>query len=113
MLPKGIRYSGLVLYNNPITDFSILEQLENVKSSDILYLSWYDDMDYMPVASSGYASEVTVVDVPYDQMANIKNVYKEVKNSYVTAPNFCTLEEADEQIAEYRASMQSQYHMDE
>jgi Leucine-rich repeat (LRR) protein len=112
MLPTQIRYSGLVLYNNPIQDFSVLEQMENVKSSDILYLSWYDNMDYIPVASSGYGSEVTFVDVPYDQMANIKNTIKEVKNSYVSTPEFCTLEEADEQIAEYRSSMQSQYHVD-
>ncbi|MCD7802344.1 MAG: leucine-rich repeat domain-containing protein [Clostridiales bacterium] len=98
-LPLTVQYIGLSLYNNPISDFSPIGDM--TVSNGTLYVSWVSGWDYSPIAGSTFSiMSKNLVDVPLDQQAETENTEREARG--VSSLTFLTLEEADEDIDEFR-----------
>ena len=107
-LPDGLRYRGLVFYANPISDFTKFVSLRDVKPDDTLYLSWNENADMSQLGKTGFIREMHIVSPP-DQRgavgAAIEGAYVPSPGSLPVTPIFLSEEEADLEIADWRAEL--------
>ena len=107
-LPEGLRYRGLVFYTNPISDFSKLVNLRDVKINDKLYISWNENADMSLLGKTGFTKEMHIVS-PLDRRAAIgvaiKDAYEPSPGSIPVTPIFLSEEEADLEVASWRAEL--------
>ena len=112
-LPEGQRFNALVLYGNPITDFTKLINLRDVNFlNDKLYISWNENADMSQLGMTAFASEMHIVS-PLDRRgaieAAIKEGYKEKPAlSFPLKPIYLSDEEADAELAAWRADLRDE-----
>ena len=107
-LPEGLRYRGLVFYTNPISDFSKLVNLRDVKINDKLYISWNENADMSLLGKTGFTKEMHIVSPPERRAAigvAIKDAYEPSPGSLPVTPIFLSEEEADLEVASWRAEL--------
>ena len=107
-LPEGLRYRGLVFYTNPISDFSKLVNLRDVKINDKLYISWNENADMSLLGKTGFTKEMHIVSPPDRRAAigvAIKDAYEPSPGSLPVTPIFLSEEEADLEVASWRAEL--------
>ena len=107
-LPEGLRYRGLVFYTNPISDFSKLVNLRDVKINDKLYISWNENADMSLLGKTGFTKEMHIVSPPDRRAAigvAIKDAYEPSPGSIPVTPIFLSEEEADLEVASWRAEL--------
>ena len=107
-LPEGLRYRGLVFYTNPISDFSKLVNLRDVKINDKLYISWNENADMSLLGKTGFTKEMRIVSPPDRRAAigvAIKDAYEPSPGSLPVTPIFLSEEEADLEVASWRAEL--------
>ena len=107
-LPEGLRYRGLVFYTNPISDFSKLVNLRDVKINDKLYISWNENADMSLLGKTGFTKEMHIVSPPERRAAigvAIKDAYEPSPGSIPVTPIFLSEEEADLEVASWRAEL--------
>ena len=107
-LPEGLRYRGLVFYTNPISDFSKLVNLRDANINDKLYISWNENADMSLLGKTGFTKEMHIVS-PLDRRAAIgvaiKDAYEPSPGSIPVTPIFLSEEEADLEVASWRAEL--------
>ena len=104
MLPAKLNYQKLVFYGNPIQDVSVISEMQDAGAADF-YVSYHDNIDYSALGASPVSDEVSLVDVPSEKKAS---VLKQFKENTFWEPAFKSSEEADEEIAAFRAEIRKQ-----
>ena len=104
MLPAKLNYQKLVFYGNPIQDVSVISAMQDAGAADF-YVSYHDNIDYSALGASPVSDEVSLVDVPSEKKAS---VLKQFKENTFWEPAFKSSEEADEEIAAFRAEIRKQ-----
>ena len=104
MLPAKLNYQKLVFYGNPIQDVSVVSEMQDAGAADF-YVSYHDNIDYSALGASPVSDEVSLVDVPSEKKAS---VLKQFKENTFWEPAFKSSEEADEEIAAFRAEIRKQ-----
>ncbi len=109
VLPSEVEYYFLTLYGNQIKDMAPIEDLVNENQlQDELYISWYENIDYIPVAKTKF-SKVSLIDTPMDKRAVLKELDKNTKNEekiYMSNEmEFPSAEEADANVNEFRLAV--------
>lgn len=78
LLPVGIEYKVLALQENPISDYSVLNEMEKInKYQDMVMISYTEDLDYNSIMDSAYENRLYFVDVPLEQQANYTKAFEE------------------------------------
>ena len=106
-LPTIVKYDGLVLYGNPLSDFSTL--LESEAEWGTLYLPYAAHANYGDLSNRKSLSSVTIVDVPYNKQVQVERDMQVGEDAFSSAkPRFLTSEEADGELKEFRDKMNKQ-----
>ena len=109
-LPDGLRYNALVLYGNPISDFTKLTELKDVNTiSDKLYISWNENADMKQLGMTAFAQEMHIIS-PLDKRGAIEVAVKEGHDEKPAAnipikPTYLSEEEADAELTAWRADL--------
>ena len=112
-LPDGLRYNALVLYGNPISDFTKLTELKDVNTiSDKLYISWNENADMKQLGMTAFAQEMHVIS-PLDKRGAIEVAVKEGHDEKPATnipikPTYLSEEEADAELAAWRADLRDE-----
>ncbi len=94
-LPK-VNYNALVLYGNPLRDFSSLAE----KRWNALYLPYVEKANYGTLGEIGSLSSLRLVDVPYDrQVQTLRDMGVDESGR---KPVFLTEEKADDEMRQVR-----------
>ena len=97
VLPSSLNYK-LVVYGNPITDYSPVSLWTNIDTfRDGIYIDYNGNADLTPLLEAGFGAHFYIVDAPTDQQAAILR-----QTESVWKPEFITKDMADAAMAEYR-----------
>lgn len=97
VLPSSLNYK-LVVYGNPITDYSPVSLWTNIDTfRDGIYIDYNGNADLTPLLEAGFGAHFYIVDAPLDQQAAILR-----QTESVWKPEFITKDMADAAMAEYR-----------
>ncbi len=101
-LPNTRDWGALVLFGNPIADFSALFSRE--ASWRALYLPYVEQANYGDL-SNVRITAIRLVGVPYDQQVNVMRQMGMENPRTVTGPAFITNEEATQELRDVRATL--------
>lgn len=99
-LDPSKKYRGLSIYGNPVKDLTFISELAGANDDSTLYIPWVDDMDADVLSSAGRNGKVTIVDVPLDKQAMLREEYK--NNGNYRKLNFKSSKQADDEIDDLR-----------
>lgn len=99
-----VDYSYLYLYDNPLRDLGQLQRLEAINPNAKLAISWDETVDYAALFASNF-QYFRIAETPLYQQVPLEQLYKEVKNSFVSKIDFPTTAELDEEVNDIRVKL--------
>lgn len=106
-IPTRLSYYTLVLYGNPVADFSSFLE-SDVKWYGVVYLPYSEGAVYGNLSSRYDLDKIDIVGVPYDQQALLEQSMQVEQRSSTSKPQYITTEQADSDLASARAELYMQ-----